>query len=105
MSSREMTKIAAAAWEVFCSFLETEDTSMFIKSSRLVLVRSGVCPEQAGSPWKVIAAITENTRSRLEIRVENAAQKRSTSFCEQLQERGPNFMLEHPRDADAFAIN
>ena len=27
MSSREMTKIAAATWEVFCSLLETEVTS------------------------------------------------------------------------------
>jgi hypothetical protein len=42
MSSREMTKTAAAAWEVFCSFLDTDVTSIFIRSSRLFWVRSGV---------------------------------------------------------------
>ena len=40
MSSLVMTKIAAAVLEIFCSFFETEVTSMFIRSSRFTLVKS-----------------------------------------------------------------
>ena len=44
ISSWVITKIAAAAWEIFWAFLETEVTSMFIKSSRDTWERSR-CPE------------------------------------------------------------
>src|SRR6266852_734905 len=40
MSPWVMTKIAAATWDIFCSFLETEVTSMFIRVSILTCVRS-----------------------------------------------------------------
>ena len=36
ISSAEMTKTAAAVSEVFCAFFETEVTSMFIRSTRLI---------------------------------------------------------------------
>src|ERR1039458_1274569 len=40
MSSAVMTKTAEAVFDIFCSFLETEVTSMFIRSSRFKFVRS-----------------------------------------------------------------
>jgi hypothetical protein len=43
MSSSVITKMAAAACEIFSAFLETEVTSMFIKSSRGTAERSR-CP-------------------------------------------------------------
>src|SRR5450631_628448 len=50
ISSCVMTKIAAAACDNFCSFLETEVTSIFIRSSMLRSVRSaGFCWDQAGT--------------------------------------------------------
>jgi hypothetical protein len=40
MSSCVITNAAAAVRDSFCSFLDTDVTSMFIKSSRLTVVRS-----------------------------------------------------------------
>src|SRR6202158_2995593 len=40
MSSCVMTKIAAAACDIFCSFLETDVTSIFIRSSSDICDRS-----------------------------------------------------------------
>src|SRR6266849_1817701 len=49
ISSWEITKMAAAVWDSFCPFFETEVTSMFIRSSRLRSVRSaGFCCGQTG---------------------------------------------------------
>lgn len=52
ISSWVMTKMAAAVFESFCSFFETEVTSTFIRSSMLVVVRSFggaccVCPQDS----------------------------------------------------------
>jgi hypothetical protein len=43
ISSRVMTKIADAIRDNFCSFFETEVTSMFIRFSMLTCVRSRPC--------------------------------------------------------------
>jgi hypothetical protein len=50
ISSWLMTWIAAAARESFCSFFETEVTSMFISSSRLISVRSRAIGARRSSP-------------------------------------------------------
>src|SRR5436190_1930915 len=42
MSSCVITKIAAAASATFCVRLETENTCVFIRSSRLIAVTSGL---------------------------------------------------------------
>src|SRR5580704_4076257 len=52
ISSGEMTKIAAATSDRFCSFFDTDVTSTFIKFSMLSCVRSvslpcGDCPQGA----------------------------------------------------------
>ena len=50
MSCWVMTKIAAATCDNFCSFFETDVTSIFIRSSILCCVRSrGFCWGQAGT--------------------------------------------------------
>src|ERR1700733_2866753 len=55
MSSCVITKIAAPVFESFCSFLETEVTCMFIRSSRLAWDRSLSlgCGAKADEPMSV----------------------------------------------------
>jgi hypothetical protein len=49
MSSAVITKIAEAVRESFCSLFETDVTSTFIRSSRLLVVKSvEVCCGHAG---------------------------------------------------------
>src|SRR5579862_137947 len=57
-----ITKTADAVRESFCSFFETEVTSMFIRSSRLRSARSGVCCcGHAGAAKMAQAAIQNAT--------------------------------------------
>jgi hypothetical protein len=73
MSSREMTKTAAAVWEVFCSLLDTEVTSMFIRSSRLFWVRSVACAARHGDPTKESSVMPASTQNRRVNRKETMA--------------------------------
>src|SRR6266849_1058493 len=69
-----MTKIAAATWDSFCSFFETEVTSMFIKFSMLSCVRSfdeswevlcdcGFCPHATSRPNRRNTAVHVTRRA------------------------------------------
>src|ERR1022692_803040 len=57
MSSAVITKTAEGVFDIFCSFLETEVTSMFIRSSRFKVVRS------CGDAWP--AQTSQRTASML----------------------------------------
>src|ERR1035438_9156909 len=60
-----MTKIAAAVCDSFCSFFETEVTSMFMRSSRLLSARSfDVSCDQAGIAITTAAAKLRQPRLR-----------------------------------------
>jgi hypothetical protein len=62
--SREMTNTGAAAWEVSCSFLDTEVTSILIRFSRSGWLRYGVFAERAEG--NEVRDIPEKTRDRRE---------------------------------------
>jgi len=65
MSSWLITKMAAAVCEAFCSFLDTEVTSMFIKSSRLRSARSlGRFCGQAGQMRLTAMAVPSRAEKR-----------------------------------------
>src|ERR1700692_4896791 len=64
MSSLVMTKTADAVRESFCFVFDTEVTSTFIKSSRLLLLRScGVSWGHAGVVIKIAIAETRKPRT------------------------------------------
>src|ERR1017187_1683432 len=73
MSSWVMKKIAAAVRDNLCSFLATEVTSMFIRSSRFTLVRSG-CVACPGAAWDA-----RNRKNRTDPRIACLPKTRRTA--------------------------
>src|SRR6266571_957464 len=62
ISSWVMTNIAVATCDIFCSFFETEVTSMFIRSSMFIAARSAVWATRA---WGCCAPTTPHTAQNI----------------------------------------